>query len=208
MTAVIYTFFVGLAVSFFGTLPLGTINVAALQITSREGRKSAFQFTAGAVLMEMVYLRLVLKGIGWLVGRTKLFNALGWVTVGLLLALAVASFIAAFHKHESKNVLLNNRMNRYLLGAFMNLLNPAQLPFWFGWCTYLITNRALGTSASDFNIFTGGAAVGTILALLIFIYGGNWVVKKLNANQRKLDIGVGVVFAITALIQAWRVLHP
>ena len=32
-------------------------------------------------------------------------------------------------------------------------------------------------------------------------------VQKLNANQRKMDLAISCIFAVTAVIQAWKVLH-
>jgi putative Ca2+/H+ antiporter (TMEM165/GDT1 family) len=90
----------------------------------------------------------------------------------------------------------------------MSALNPVQIPFWFGWSTYLITNKVILPKAAEFNFFTVGAATGTLCALAIFVYGGNWVVRKLDTNQKKLDLIIGGIFALTALIQAYKVMYP
>jgi threonine/homoserine/homoserine lactone efflux protein len=204
----IYVFGVGLFVSFMGTLPLGTLNVAAMQIATSENVKAGVKFSLGVVCVEIIYLRLSLNGVGWLVQHPILYYWLQWLTVALLVALTVFTFRAAFHTHKNKNVLFNNKMNKFVLGAVMSAINPATLPFWFGWTSYLMTNRVLLPKASEFNIFTLGAGIGTVLGLGIFVYGGNYVVKRLNANQKKLDIFIGCIFAITALIQAYKVMYP
>ena len=98
-------------------------------------------------------------------------------------------------------------MNRFLLGATMSALNPVQIPFWFGWSTYLLTNRVLLPKPIEFNVFTVGGGLGTLLGLAVFIYGGSFVVNKLNANQKKLDFFIGCIFALTAVIQTYKVLH-
>jgi diacylglycerol kinase family enzyme len=40
-------FFWGMVVSFLGSLPLGTLNVAAMQISVQEGIKNAFYYSGG-----------------------------------------------------------------------------------------------------------------------------------------------------------------
>lgn len=206
----LYVFGVGLLISFLGTLPLGTLNVAAMQISLRENVKAAVQFSIGVALVEIVYLRLSLTGMGWVIDHPMLFYCLGWVTVAMLIALAVITFIASTHKRERKNLLVDNRMNRFLLGATMSALNPVQIPFWFGWSSYLMTNRVLLPKTIEFNFFTVGGGIGTLCGLAVFVYGGKIVVQKLNANQRKMDFAIGCIFAITAVIQTWKVLqqHP
>jgi threonine/homoserine/homoserine lactone efflux protein len=207
MFNLIYVFFVGLVISFLGTLPLGTLNVTAMQISLRENVKAAVKFSIGVALVEIIYLRLSLTGMGWVIDHPRLFYYLGWVTVAMLVALAVATFISSSHKREKKNVLLENRMNRFLLGATMSGLNPVQIPFWFGWSSYLMTNRVLLPKTIEFNFFTVGGGIGTLCGLAVFVYGGKIVVQKLNANQRKMDVAIGCIFAVTAVIQAWKVLH-
>lgn len=208
MFNLLYVMGVGLLISFLGTLPLGTLNVAAMQIANRENIRAGINFSLGVAVVEVVYLRMSLKGMGWVIEHHQLFYWLGWVTVAMLLALAGFTFRAALHPHEKKNVLLNNKMNRFLLGATMSALNPVQIPFWFGWSTYLLTNRVLLPKTIEFNFFTIGGGVGTLMGLAVFIWGGNYIIQKLNANQKKLDIFIGCIFLLTAFIQTYKVLYP
>lgn len=208
MFNLLYVSGVGLLISFLGTLPLGTLNVSAMHIAHRENVRAGIQFSLGVALVEVIYLRMSLKGMGWVIEHHRLFYWLGWLTVVMLLALAGATFRAAFHPHQNKNILLDNKMNRFLLGATMSALNPVQIPFWFGWATYLLTNRVILPRTSEFNAFTIGGGVGTLLGLAVFIWGGNFIIQRLNANQKKLDIFIGCVFLLTAFIQTYKVLYP
>ncbi|MEJ0104478.1 MAG: hypothetical protein WDO19_18775 [Bacteroidota bacterium] len=40
---------------------------------------------------------------------------------------------------------------------------------------------------------------------MFFIFGGKLMVDRLNANQNVLNWVIGGIFAITALIQLWRI---
>lgn len=208
MLNLLYVAGVGFLISFLGTLPLGTLNVAAMQIAHKENIRAGIKFSLGVALVEVIYLRMSLKGMGWVIEHHRLFYWLGWVTVAMLLALAFFTFRAAYHPHQDKNVLLNNGMNRFLLGATMSALNPVQIPFWFGWSTYLLTNRVLLPKAIEFNFFTVGGGIGTLAGLAVFIWGGNFIIQKLNANQKKLDIFIGCIFLLTAFIQTYKIVYP
>ncbi len=52
------------------------------------------------------------------------------------------------------------------------------------------------------SAFTLG--LGTFAGNLIFIYGGRLIADKINNNQHVLNWVIGSIFAITALIQIWR----
>ena len=136
-------FFWGMMVSFLGSLPLGTLNVAAMQISVQENIQNAIYFSLGSLLTEMIYVRISLVGINWIRKQKVLFKWMEWIALAIVLALAVGSFIAATHENHAKNVMLNNNMNRFVLGVLLSAISPMQIPFWFGWSTVLFSKNIL-----------------------------------------------------------------
>src|SRR6478752_7774429 len=113
MNKLLKIFLWGALVSFISSLPLGTLNVAAMQIGIQESIKAAMLFSFGSLLVEMIYVRISLIGIDWVRKQEKLMKAMEWITLLIIIALAVGSFIAATRSHgDAKNVLLNNNMHR------------------------------------------------------------------------------------------------
>ena len=198
-------FFWGMMVSFLGSLPLGTLNVAAMQISVQESIQNAVYFSLGSLLTEMIYVRISLVGIDWVRKQKTLFKWLEWITLGIVVALAVGSFIAASKEHHAKNVFLNNNMHRFLLGLSMSAVSPMQIPFWFGWSTVLFTKKILLPKNSFYNLYIVGIGLGTLMGNCVFIFGGKYIVEKLNTNQNILNWVIGGIFALTALIQIWRI---
>lgn len=204
----IYVLFMGFLVSFLGQLPLGNMSFTATQVCLEEGVKSAWRYAAGVALIEMVYLRFALTGMNWVVQHRVLFIGLGWLTVLLFLVLGVMALIAAQKQLvQKKTFLLNNTLDRFVLGAIMSALNPLQIPFWFLWTSTFIQTRILPVDGLSFNLFTIGAGAGTIGGLAVYIYGGNWLVTKMNTSQKTLNRWMGVILLITALIQLYRMLY-
>jgi threonine/homoserine/homoserine lactone efflux protein len=199
-------FFWGMIVSFLGSLPLGTLNVAAMQISVQESITNALYFSLGSLLTEMIYVRISLVGIDWIRKQKKLLKWMEWITLVIVLALATGSFIAATHEHHSKNVMLNNNMNRFVLGFLLSAITPMQIPFWFGWSTVLFTKNILQPKNSFYNLYILGIGIGTFMGNCVFIFGGKYIVQKLNANQSILNWVIGGIFAITAVIQFIRIL--
>jgi hypothetical protein len=131
-----------------------------------------------------------------------------WITLAIILALAIGSFIAATRQGgEAKNILLNNHMNRFLLGMFMCAINPVQIPFWFGWSAVLFTKKILEPGNGQYNFYIVGIGVGTLFGNAVFIFGGQWAVKRIANSEHYLNWIIGSVFAVTALIQLWRMLR-
>jgi threonine/homoserine/homoserine lactone efflux protein len=199
-------FFTGMFISFLGTLPLGTLNISAMQISVSDGVRPAFYFAIGALLVEMIYVRLSLVAMNWVRKQKRFMLILEWVTLLIIVALAVASFYAATQPEVQKNPILSNTVDRFWLGAFMSALNPVQIPFWFGWSSVLFTRNVLQSKESHFNVYIAGIGIGTLIGNSLFIFGGKLLVEKLNANQDILQLIIGSVFAFTAAIQFWKMI--
>ena len=201
-------FFWGLMISFLGSLPLGTLNVAAMQIGIQENIKNAIYFSLGSLLVEMIYVRISLVGVDWIRKQRRLMKAMEWFTLLIIVALAVGSFIAATQGDgETKNVLLQNNTHRFLLGMFMCAINPVQIPFWFGWSTVLFTKKILEPKNGHYNMYIIGIGLGTLMGNCVFIFGGKWLVQRIANSQQYLNWIIGGIFALTALLQAIKMIR-
>ena len=199
-------FITGLFISFLGTLPLGTLNISAMQISVSDGVRPAIYFVLGALLVEIAYVRVSLVAMNWVLKHKRLFRWLEWVTVIIIVALAVSSFVAATDPVVKKNVLLSGGIHRFWLGIMMSAVNPVQIPFWFGWSTVLFTKKILQHKNSHYNVYIAGIGTGTFIGNLIFIFGGRFIVDRLNASQQLLQWIIGGIFALTAIIMIWKIM--
>lgn len=199
-------FFWGLIISFLGTLPPGTLNVAAMQIGVQESILNAINFSLGTIVTEVVFARISLVGINWLRKQKILFRWLEWITFAIVVALAIGSFMAATKQSHAANFMLANNMNRFLLGAFLSAISPMHLPFWFGWSTVLFTKKILKPTMGSYNGFVLGIGAGSLLGCFVYIFGGKYVVEKLDANVHILNWVIGGVFALTAVVQLLKIL--
>lgn len=204
MHPLLKVFFTGMLVSFLGSLPLGTLNVAAMQISVSDGINAAILFSLGSLSAEIIYVRLSLVAMDWIRKQEKIFRILEWVTLIIVLALAVTSFYAAMHPKVGKNIILSSNMPNILLGFTMSAVNPVQIPFWFGWSTVLFTKKVLLPRNDHYNTYIIGIGIGTFIGNILFILGGQLIADKITRNQHVLNWVIGGIFAITAIIQMWK----
>ena len=105
----IRVFFTGFIISLLGSLPLGSLNVTAMQLSVQESSRNAMKFGIGIALVDIIYVRISLKGMNWVMENQTLFNILEWFTVFLFLVLAISSFMTARKVEASqKNLILKN----------------------------------------------------------------------------------------------------
>ena len=209
MPTLLRVFCWGMLISFLGCLPLGTLNVTAMQIGLQESIKEALLFSLGCLLVEMFYVRLSLIGIEWIQKQVKLMRIMEWLTLAIIIALAAGSFIAASKEgHHQKNEILNNSLHRFLLGMLMSSISPAQIPFWFGWSSVLFQKGVLQPVKRQYNFYIVGIGLGTLLGNAVFIFGGQLIAKNISDSQAYINWFIGGVFTITAIIQTVKmILH-
>ncbi len=208
MGKIVKIFLWGLMISFLGSLPLGTLNVAAMQIGIQEGVKSALMFSLGSMVVEMIYVRISLIGIDWIRKQEKLMKIMEWVTFGIVVSLAIGSFMAAVKGGENaRNPILDNGMNRFLLGALGCAINPIVVIFWFGWSTVLFTKKILEPVNAQYNSYIVGIGIGAIIGNCVFIFGGKFLYNKISNAQAYMNWFIGGIFALTALIQLIKILR-
>ena len=199
--------FTGLFISFLGALPLGTQNIAAAQIAISDGIPAAMEFALGLIVADVFYIYITFRAMQWIQSRKRFFKALEWFTLLIAIALAIANFYAAAHPSAQKNVLLSNSLPKFLLGLFLNGINPVQIPFWFGWSTVLFTKKILQPRWRHYHLFAIGATVGFFAAILIFVFGGRLIADRIAANTAIVYYIIGGIFCITAGIQIWKMMR-
>jgi threonine/homoserine/homoserine lactone efflux protein len=205
MHPLVKIFFTGMLVSFLGSLPLGTLNIAAMQIAVSDGVTGALLFSAGSLLVEIIYVRISLVAMDWIRKQERIFRILEWVTLLVVVALAASSFYAALHPSVEKNIVLSSSLPSFFLGVVMSAINPVQIPFWFGWSTVLFTKKVLLPRQDHYNTYIIGIGLGTFIGNCLFIFGGRLIAGSINNNQHILNWVIGGIFALTALIQLWKI---
>ena len=191
----------GLLISLSGSLPLGNLNVSAMQIAAKDTVNKALWFAIGVTLIEMVYLKVTLGVVDVLAGYERLFYFFRIISIVLLIVMALGSFFVA-RSSDAGHIVLDGKRSKFVLGLLMSTLNPMQIPFWFGWAVYLLSHAVLVPISGAYNIFTVGAGAGTFIALLVFIFAGRKFSGFMLRNHKAVNISMGFLFVIMAVYQA------
>jgi len=202
--AIFRLFIAGMLISFLGTIPMGTLNVSAMQIFFSDGIRPALYFSTGAVLVEVLYVRVTLVAMTWFRSHKRLLMGMEWFTLIIILALSASSFYAALHPSIKTSPILSNTIHRFWLGVGMSAVNPLQIPFWFGWSTILANRQLLLPKEKFYIVYMAGIGLGTMIGFSVFIFGGRLLVERLNTRQDVINMIIGVVFLVTAGIQWFR----
>lgn len=196
----IQIFYWGMLISFLGSLPPGMMNIAATQISGKQGTGAAMIYATGSMVAEVIIVRIALSGMSWLTRRQKFFRFLEWITAGLLIVFSIACFIAANSMQDFPVILPGLLLPPFLSGVVLSVINPLHIPFWLGWSAVLISKGVLVPGLKQYNWYSSGIATGTMSGFTVFIFGGQYLLKAFHSNQFLINCIIGAALLITAFI--------
>jgi threonine/homoserine/homoserine lactone efflux protein len=191
-------------ISFTGSLPVGTLNVSVADLSINMGGAAALQFGIGAMLVEVVVVRIALVTVRKLEGLHRLLWFFKILTCAIILLVAAFSLEAAWHMRKPGVAIPFAGHMPFVSGLLLSLINPLHLPFWMGWTAVLKTRKILTDSKKDYNLFVMAIGCGTSLAFLTYGVTGTLLIMFLRMNQNLFNWMVGLVLLVTGLVQLWR----
>jgi len=204
MRAVSKLFGWAIAISFLGTLPLGTLNLSVANYAFRHDWAGAAGFSVAAIFVEMMIVRVALVAIRRLERFTQFFRVFNILTCGVLLFLAFNSLLAAWQMETFRATVPFSFLNPWLSGFVLSLTNPLHLPFWMGWTAVLRAKNILGDQRGMYNSFIAAIGLGTAAAFCIYALSGGYLIRLLGSRQVILNWVVGVALLITAIIHIYK----
>ena len=193
---------IGFLVSFVGSLPLGYLNVAGLEVY-QNGFSELCSYLLGVITVEIVIIYLTLVFAESLTRRKKMLRFIEAFSVLFMFVLAAIFFSHAIYKPKEISVsVVSLAYPVYFLGVVLSCLNFLQLPFWTGWNLYLINKNHLLSGKINTLAYISGTAAGTFCGMLGFVLG----VSKLNAMYFSgyLMHIIAITFVIIGIVQAWK----
>lgn len=197
-------FCVAFFISFTGSLPVGTLNVSVADLSINMGAAAALQFGIGAVLVEVLIVRIALVAVRKLEGLHFLLRFFKILTCAIILLVAALSLEAAWHMRKPGVAIPFAGHLPFVSGLLLSLINPLHLPFWMGWTAVLKNRKTLTDSPSDYNRFVIAIGCGTSLAFLTYGIIGTLLIMFLRMNQNLFNWMVGLALLVTGLVQLWQ----
>jgi threonine/homoserine/homoserine lactone efflux protein len=206
MKASLQIFYWGMLISFLGSLPPGIMNIAATQIAGRQGTMAGLVYASGSMLAEVIIVRIALSGLTWLTTKQKLFQVLEWMTAVLLIVFSITCFVVAGSMQDFTGILPKLVLPPFITGVVISAVNPLHIPFWLGWSTVLINKGILLPDAKRSNIYIAGIGIGTIAGFMVFIAGGQYLLKAFQANQYLINSVMGTILFIVAYLHIRKII--
>ena len=197
----------GMIISFLGSLPLGPLNLITTYLSVSDGVNTAILFSAGCIISELIFVRLALTALNLLSQRQRFFKTLEWITILIILLLAVYSFKAAIQNTGFTSAMPTKINHPFWSGILFSAVDPMKIPFWFLWSTFLISNKTLLSNNNNYNFYVTGIGFGSLLGFMVFIYGGIYLIGSIKTHQDIINWSIGGILLLTAIFQVYRLIN-
>jgi len=190
-----------LLLSFLGSLPPGTTNLITVQLVAKNGIAVAVLFATGCLLAELVTVTASLFLVDRMIRFKGVMRFLQWISLFILLGLAIASFVAAFFVPFHQIGPAWDGSSPLIFGFAMMIVNPLQLPFWLGWTTVLTERKILQSGGFQHFLYIVSSGLGSMLASLCFILLGKFLVSNWSIAPGVFHATLGLLFFVSFVLQ-------
>ncbi len=199
--------------SFLGSIPLGTLNLTAIQIYLQSNFKSVVYFSLSASIVEFFYSYLAIKGEMYISENDFINSIFSYISILVFLLLGFSNLKSKNNRINlemisHKNSFLKNNNNQPILKGFiLSVLNPQAIPFWIILSNFLKKeNFVQFQTFADILYYTMGIAFGTFFCLLTLTFFIGKILKQKNIQFLLLNKTIGILLIIMGLLQAAKII--
>lgn len=205
--SVVINFIIGLIAAILGVIPPGLLNMSAVKISMREGRKKGLLFSLGVCITVFFQTYIALLFSRYIDQHPEIVDMLQKVALGIFVCITIYFFfIAKSIRKEPIKEVNNSKTNRVFSGIFLAALNLLPIPYWvyisvtfssFGWFKFTQPELWVAVFASS---------LGTFIVLAVYVW---FFRKKESIAKGKINMNylVGIITAIISVITLIKIIN-
>jgi threonine/homoserine/homoserine lactone efflux protein len=189
-------FLMGLAFSFVGSIPPGTLNMMVIQLGLQQRIKTAFRFALAVAIIEYPYAWTGVQFEYWITSSPMVVKNFQLITAVVMLTMGVISFLPARVRDSPNQGFHQSGFRR---GIVLSLLNPMAIPYWMAFTAYMKAQGWIDLSTTGLlHSYVFGTSVGTLLLLTLFIFLANRL-SGFSNEHRWVKLVPGIMLLLLGL---------
>ncbi len=189
-------FLVGAIISFIGSIPPGTLNLAVLQLGMEQKIKTALRFALAVSIIEYPYAWIAVVFEDWITASPMIVDNFQLITAIVMIVIGAFSIWSA-RKPSEFSVRFNE--SGFRRGLVLSILNPMAIPFWVAYTAFLKSQGWIDMSTQWLvHSYVFGTAVGVMILLTIFAFLAKRLASYVKDN-RMVKMIPGVTLLVLGL---------
>ena len=194
-------FFLGFISAFVGISPPGLINMTAVKVNLKEGKRTALWFVFGAVIiiffqtfLALLFARVIDKSPSLIL----LLREIGCVIFALLTIYFL--FVAKKPKLKGGNIKKYSNSSRFFLGMLLSALNFFPIPYYVFVSVSLASYNLFYFDITSVFVFVTGVVLGSFLVFYFYITFFQKIQDKTDYFMRNMNTIIGSITGLVSLI--------
>lgn len=160
---------VGLAFSFVGSIPPGTINLSVMQLSLQGNLAAALRFALAAALVEYPYAWIAVEFEDLITSNVGITTNFQLISALVMILIGIAALW--MQGKESRGILKTMQESGFRKGVLISIFNPLAIPFWIGVTAYLRYEQWIALRGnSDVLLYVLGISIGTFACLSLLAF--------------------------------------
>ena len=198
---VITSLFLGFITAFIGITPPGLINMTAAKVNLKEGKRSAYWFVLGAVIIIFFQASLAIFFAQFIKARPDVVVLLREVGFGIFLLLTIYFlFIAKKPKKKKGKIKKKSTSTRFFLGMLLSALNFFPIPYYVFVSVTLASYNLFYFDITSVLVFVTGVVLGSFLVFYCYITFFQKIQDKTDYLMRNMNTIIGSITGLVSLI--------
>jgi threonine/homoserine/homoserine lactone efflux protein len=192
--------FIGLVISFLGGLPMGVLNLKAMQMAGNHNMKAAWLFIGGVMVAEALAVLVAIYLVEKIKINNKSVGLLYYAASILFLAIAAVSFNALLNEGTHSQVMQASDTVAFpfFTGFGISIINPLHIPFWVGWTAFVKSKGFLEPSSKATYPYLTGIIIGSFLSFIPYTLLGSALILYLPDFAWFTNLALVIAFSIVS----------
>ncbi len=206
MSEALIHLFLGLAVSFVGSLPPGVISLTVMDTAVRKSLRDGIYVAAAASFVEFFQSFIAILFSKAFMQNESVSDFIQYGAAPVFLLLGVVFFFKEKlfpKKADSKQYASKNVAKGFMVG----ILNVFVIPFWIFWSSYFAGNNWIKLEYGSIALFSAGITAGTMLALMLYAWLGLKMANKTSVMAFWGNKTLGLIFIAFGIYQAVKLIR-
>lgn len=202
----------GLAAAMIGAIPLGTVNIAVINTTLKEGIHKTPKLITAAGIAEVL---LAISALYFSMALSAFFQKNIWIhyVLAIIFILAAIFFLTRKRKLTLVSDLEENSKNlKTITGFSLGILNPPVIIYWILAIGFLNEQSSLSLNSHlsyiPLFLFAIGVFIGKTTTLFLFAKASNRLQQKMETLKESMPKIMGYALLIIAVLQIIKLLLP
>ncbi|RTZ10112.1 lysine transporter LysE [Flavobacterium sp. GSP27] len=197
----ITSLFLGFVTAFVGITPPGLLNMTAAKVNLKEGKKSAFWFVLGAVIVIFVQAYLAILFAQFIEVRPDVIVLLREVGFVIFTALTIFFLLVAkTPKIKKDKIKKKSTSTRFFLGVLLSSLNFFPIPYYVFASITLASYNLFLFDFSNVFVFVTGVVLGSFLGFYLYITFFQKIQEKSDYIMRNMNTIIGSITGFISLV--------